>query len=72
MHCGVFLKSAFYGLMRHFCYAFLHSIFADSIGSVSIMLQKFCKKISPEPDTIFFHEMKSKLGNFHLLDKVCN
>ena len=66
MHCGVFLKSAFYGLMRHFCYAFLHSIFADSIGSVSTMLQKFCKKY-PQNQTHFFSWNEIKIRKFSLI-----
>ena len=62
MHCGVFLKSAFYGLMRHFCYAFLHSIFSDSIESVSTNLQEFYKNY-PINQTLFFcHDKKSKLN----------
>ena len=57
MHCGVFLKSAFYGLMRHFCYAFSSFYFCRYLICV-YNSARILQKLSHEPDTILFFVIK--------------
>ena len=66
MHCGVFLKSAFYGLMRHFCYAFSSFYFCRYWICV-YNSAKILQKLFHKPDTIFLSWKEIKIRKFSLI-----